>query len=64
MFENNKNKLSLNRPFTNSLRMAKIIAHLANACQVLFLLAKIKVRTKARAKRVMKEAYAQLSCHL
>ena len=63
-FENDKNKLSLNRFFINSLRMAKIIAYLADACQVLLLLAEMKTNTKAKAKRVMKEAYTQLSFDL
>jgi len=57
-------KLSLNRFFINSLRMAKIIGHLADACQVLLLLAEMKTTTKAKAKRVMKEAYTQLSFDL
>jgi UbiD family decarboxylase len=37
---------------------------LADACQVLLLLAEIKTRTKAKAKKVMKEAYTQLSFDL
>jgi hypothetical protein len=60
-FENDKNKLSLNRFFANSLEMAKIIGHLADACQILLLFAEMKTNTKAKAKRVMKEAYTQLS---
>ena len=34
-FENDKNELSLNRFFANSLKIAKIIGHLSDACQVL-----------------------------
>jgi hypothetical protein len=63
-FENDKNKLSLNRFFSNSLKMAKIIGYLADACQILLLFAEMKTKTKAKAKRVMKEAYTQLSFDL
>jgi len=60
-FENDKNKLSLNRLFANSLKMAKIIGYLADACQLLLLFAEMKTNTKAKAKRVMKEIDTQLS---
>ena len=63
-FENDKNKLSLNRFFANSLEVAKIIGHLADACQLLLLFAEMKTKTKAKAKRVMKEVYTQLSFDL
>ena len=63
-FENDKNKLSLNRFFTNSLKMAKVIGYLTDACQVLLLLSEMKTNTKAKAKRVMKESYTQLSFDL
>jgi len=63
-FENDKNKLSLNRFFANSLGMANIIGYLADACQVLLLFAEMKTNTKAKAKRVMKAAYTQLSLDL
>jgi hypothetical protein len=63
-FENDKNKLSLNRFFANSLEMAKIIGYLADACQLLLLFAEMKTNTKAKAKRVMKAAYTQLSLEL
>jgi hypothetical protein len=63
-FENDKNKLSLNRFFANSLEMAKIIGYLADACQLLLLFAEMKTNTKAKAKRVMKAAYTQLSLDL
>ena len=60
-FENDKNKLSLNRFFANSLEMAQIIGYLADACQLLLLFTEMKTNTKAKAKRVMKEVYTQLS---
>jgi hypothetical protein len=63
-FENDKNKLSLNRFFANGLEMAKILGHLADACQILLLFAEMKTNTKAKAKRVMKAAYTQLSLNL
>ena len=63
-FENDKNKLSLNRFFANSLEMAKIIGYLADACQLLLLFAEMKTNTKAKAKRVMKAACTQLSLDL
>ncbi|MDH4265296.1 MAG: hypothetical protein OEW45_06630 [Deltaproteobacteria bacterium] len=63
-FENDKNKLSLNRFFANSLKMAKIIGHLADACQLLLLFAEMKTKTKAKAKRMMKEVNTQLSLDL
>jgi hypothetical protein len=63
-FENDKNKLSLNRFFANSLEMAKILGHLADACQILLLFVEMKTNTKAKAKRVMKAAYTQLSLDL
>jgi len=63
-FENDKNKLFLNKFFTNSLAHAKILGHLTDACQVLLLLAEMKTSTKAKAKRVMKAAYTQLPLDL
>jgi hypothetical protein len=63
-FENDKNKLSLNRFFANSLEMAKILGYLADACQLLLLFTEMKTNTKAKAKRVMKAAYTQLSLDL
>jgi hypothetical protein len=63
-FEKDKNKLSLNRFFANSLEMAKTLGHLADACQILLLFAEMKTNTKAKAKRVMKAAYTQLSLDL
>jgi hypothetical protein len=60
-FENDKNKLSLNRFFTNSLKMARIVGYLADTCQVLLLMAEMKTSTKAKAKKIMKESYTQLS---
>jgi len=41
-----------------------MIGHLADACQLLLLFAKMKTRTKAKATRVMKEVYTQLSFDL
>jgi hypothetical protein len=63
-FENDENKLSLNRFFANSLKIAKIIGHLTHACQILLLFAEMKTNTKAKAKRVMKASCTQLSCDL
>jgi hypothetical protein len=60
----NKNKLSLNRFFANSLKIAKIIGYLTDACQILLLFAEMKTNTKAKAKRVMKASYTQLSFDL
>jgi hypothetical protein len=56
-FEHDKNKLSLNRFFADSLERAKILGYLADACQNLLLFAEMKTYTKAKAKRVLKEAY-------
>jgi len=63
-FENDKNKLSLNKFFANSLKIAKIISYLTDACQILLLFAEMKTNTKAKAKRVMKTSYTQLSFDL
>jgi len=63
-FENDKNKLSLNKYFANSLKIAKIIGYLTDACQILLLFAEMKTNTKAKAKRVMKASYTQLSFDL
>jgi hypothetical protein len=60
-FENDKNKLSLNRFFTNSLKMARIIGYLSDASQILLLFAAMKTRTKAKAKTAMKRLYTQLT---
>jgi len=60
-FENDKNKLSLNRFFTNSLKMARIIGYLSDASQILLLFAGMKTRTKAKAKTTMKRLYTQLT---
>jgi hypothetical protein len=59
-FENDKNKLHLNRFFTNSLKMARIIGYLSDASQILLLFAAMKTRTKANAKKAMKKLYTQL----
>ena len=63
-FENDKNKLSLKRFFANSLKIAKIIGYLIDACQILLLFVEMKTNTKAKAKRVMKGSYTQLSFDL
>ena len=63
-FENDKNKLSLNRFFANSLKIAKIIGYLTDACQILLLFAEMKTNTKAKAMRIMKASYTQLSFDL
>jgi hypothetical protein len=60
-FENDKNKLQLNRFFINSLKIARILGHLSDASQVLLLFAGMKTNTKAKAQRLMKRVYTQLT---
>ena len=60
-FENDKNKLYLNRFFINSLKLARIIGHLSDACQVLFLFVDMKTNTKSKAKRTMKRLRTQMA---
>jgi len=60
-FENDKNKLYLNRFFVNSLKLARIIGHLSDACQILLLFAGMKSNTKLKAKRMMKKLYTQMT---
>ncbi|MBU1208675.1 MAG: hypothetical protein KKH04_17415 [Proteobacteria bacterium] len=60
-FENDKNKLYLNRFFINSLKIARILGHLSDASQVLLLFAGMKTNTKAKAQRLMKSLYTQLT---
>jgi hypothetical protein len=60
-FENDKNKLYLNRFFVNTLKIARILGYLSDACQVLLLFADMKTNTKAKAKRAMKKLYTQLT---
>lgn len=60
-FDNDKNKLYLNRFFINSLELARIIGHLSDACQVLFLFADMKTKTKSKAEQVIKGLHTQLS---
>ena len=50
-FENDKNKLHLNRFFTNSLKMTRVVEYLSNASQILFLFVAMKTRTKANGKK-------------
>jgi len=53
------------KPFlANSLKIAKIIGYLTDACQILLLFAEMKTNRKAKAKRVMKASYTQLSFDL
>ena len=52
-FENDKNKLSLNRFFTNSLKMARIIGYLSDASQALLLFVPMKTNTIAKAKKTI-----------
>lgn len=59
-FENDKNKLYPNRFFVNSLKPAKIIGHLSDACQILLLFADMKTNTKSKAKRMMKRFHTQM----
>jgi hypothetical protein len=60
-FENDKNKLYLNRFFVNSLKLAKILGHLSDACQILLLLVDMNTNTKAKAKKMMKRLYTQMT---
>lgn len=60
-FENDKNKLYLNRFFVNSLKLASIIGHLSDACQIPLLFADMKTNTKSKAKRIMKKLHTQMS---
>lgn len=60
-FENDKNKLYLNRFFANSLKLARIIGHLSDACQILLLFADMKTNTKSKAKRMMKRLNTQMT---
>lgn len=58
-FENDKNKLSMNKFFINSLMLARIIGHLADACQILLLFADMKTNTKSKAIKVLKQMRSQ-----
>lgn len=58
-FENDKNKLHLNRFFINSLKLAGIIGQLSDACQILLLFADMETNTKYRAKRTLKNTQTQ-----
>ena len=60
-FENDKNKLYLNRFFVNSLTLANILGHLSDACQILLLLGDMKTNTKSKAKKMMKRLYTQMN---
>lgn len=60
-FENDKNKLYMNRFFVNNLKLARIIGHLSDACQVLLLFAGMKSNTKSKAKRMMEKLYTQMT---
>ncbi len=60
-FENDKNKLYLNRFFVNSLKLARIIGQLSDACQILLLFADMKTNTKSKAKRTMKRLQTQMT---
>ena len=60
-FENDKNKLYLNRFFVNSLNLANILSHLSDACQILLLLGDMKTNTKSKAKKMMKRLYTQMT---
>jgi len=60
-FENDKNKLYLNRFFMNSLTLANILGHLSDACQILILLGDMKTNTKSKAKKMMKRSYTQMN---
>jgi len=60
-FEHDKNKLYLNRFFVNSLKLANILGHLSDACQILILLGGMKTNTKSKAKKMMKRLYTQMT---
>lgn len=60
-FENDKNKLYLNRFFINSLNLAKIMGYLSDACQILLLFAGMKTNTKSKAKKTMKRLQTQMT---
>lgn len=60
-FENDKNKLYLNRFFVNSLKLAKILGHLSDACQILLLLGDMKTNTKSKAKKMIKRLNTQMT---
>jgi len=60
-FENDKNKLYLNRFFVNSLDLAKILGQLSDACQILLLFADMKTTAKSKAKRTMQKLQTQMS---
>jgi hypothetical protein len=60
-FENDKNKLYLNRFFINSLKIARILGHLSDASQVLLLFAGMKTNTKSKAQKLMRQLYTQLT---
>ena len=60
-FENDKNKLYLNRFFVNSLKLANILGNLSDACQILLLLGHMKTNTKSKAKKMMKSLYTQMT---
>lgn len=59
-FETDKNKLYLNRFFVNSLKLARIIGQLSDACQILLLFADMKTNTKSKAKRTIKRLQTQV----
>lgn len=60
-FENDKNKLYLNRFFVNSLKLARVVGHLSDACQILLLFADMKTNTKSKARRMMKTLQTQMT---
>jgi hypothetical protein len=60
-FENDKNKLHLNRFFVNSIKLANILGQLSDACQILLLLGDMRTNTKAKAKKMMKNLYTQMT---
>ena len=60
-FEIDKNKLYLNRFFVNSLKLARIIGQLSDACQILLLFADMKTNTKSKAKKTMKRLQPQMT---
>jgi hypothetical protein len=60
-FENEKNKLYLNRFFVNNLKLARIIGHLSDVCQILLLFADMKTNTKSKAKIMMEKLYTQMT---
>ena len=44
-----------------SIKLARIIGHLSDACQILLLFSDMKTNTKSKAKKAMKRLHTQMS---